>query len=372
MSMIGSGREGFTHLTPPPAARCDEGENFRAHTIARRRSVCAFVPWCVSRCCSRGHRHRLPIDPSPLATGRHLAAVGAEPQRSLEGLERSRPGWPGRSSRRGSRRVRVTVSLAGRRTRSRTVGCSPASAEATQAGGRDPQRAVLLRIGPPAGRPRERCVLGKGCVGPSGHGGAASATRFPGLKGCTSFRGALLVSRGWRGTHRRGWDGMDGRRGLTGPRPQRPRRVQKDQQAAASNEATSRTHGCPERRQGCATGMTPGALSCRRSAASLSRGDHMCVALTGTAVRGCPQTSRFWGGGSGSDSDSGSDASSSSSDSDSEEELATGPSKYLQASSSDDESDDGRRVVRSAKDKRYLELEETCKDMLNKQKINDW
>ena len=98
----------------------------------------------------------------------------------------------------------------------------------------------------------------------------------------------------------------------------------------------------------------------------------MCVALTGTAVRGCPQTSRFWGGGSGSDSDSGSDASSSSSDSDSEEELATGPSKYLQASSSDDESEDGRRVVRSAKDKRYLELEETCKDMLNKQKINDW
>jgi hypothetical protein len=89
-------------------------------------------------------------------------------------------------------------------------------------------------------------------------------------------------------------------------------------------------------------------------------------------VRGCAQTSRFWGGGSGSD-DSASDASSSSSDSDSEEELVTGPSKYLRDdSSSDDESDDGRRVVRSAKDKRYLELEETCKDMLNKQKINDW
>lgn len=86
---------------------------------------------------------------------------------------------------------------------------------------------------------------------------------------------------------------------------------------------------------------------------------------------GYVQTSRFWGGGSGSDSED-SDGSSSSSSSDSEEEQATGPSKYLNASSSDDESDDGKRVVRSAKDKRYLELEETCKDLLNKQKINDW
>jgi translation initiation factor 3 subunit C len=48
-------------------------------------------------------------------------------------------------------------------------------------------------------------------------------------------------------------------------------------------------------------------------------------------------------------------------------------SKYMTGTLSDsDESDDQRRVVRSAKDKRYNELAQTTEQMKNHMKINDW
>jgi len=82
-------------------------------------------------------------------------------------------------------------------------------------------------------------------------------------------------------------------------------------------------------------------------------------------------TSRFWGGGSDSEEDS--DKTASSDDSSEEETGNQGVSKFLRSDSDEsDDSDAGRRVVRSAKDKRFLEMGETCKEIQNKMKINDW
>merc|ERR1719183_1904330 len=96
--------------------------------------------------------------------------------------------------------------------------------------------------------------------------------------------------------------------------------------------------------------------------------------------------SKFWGGDSSdSGSDSGSESSSSSSNgsgssssgssssgSSSSSESDAGPSKYLQAGSSDSSSDEGVRVVRSAKDKRFIEARAIADEMRNKIKNNDW
>uniref|UniRef100_A0A061RYI4 Eukaryotic translation initiation factor 3 subunit C n=1 Tax=Tetraselmis sp. GSL018 TaxID=582737 RepID=A0A061RYI4_9CHLO len=72
---------------------------------------------------------------------------------------------------------------------------------------------------------------------------------------------------------------------------------------------------------------------------------------------------------SGSGSDSGSE-SDSDSDSDSSEE---GAGKFLRSDSdSDSDEDDQRGKVVSAKDRRYEELGDTCDQIRNKMKINDW
>ncbi|KAI7845552.1 hypothetical protein COHA_000843 [Chlorella ohadii] len=67
-----------------------------------------------------------------------------------------------------------------------------------------------------------------------------------------------------------------------------------------------------------------------------------------------------------SDSDSSSSSSSSSGSS-----RKKGASRFLMGSS-DSESEDERRVVRSAKDKAYDELRATCNEIKNKMHINDW
>jgi hypothetical protein len=74
--------------------------------------------------------------------------------------------------------------------------------------------------------------------------------------------------------------------------------------------------------------------------------------------------------GSSSSSD-GSDSDSSSSSSGSEKGGAKGASRFLMGSS-ESESEDERRVVRSAKDKATRELEATCAELRNKMHINDW
>mmetsp|Transcript_6417 Transcript_6417/g.40087 ORF Transcript_6417/g.40087 Transcript_6417/m.40087 type:complete len:910 (-) Transcript_6417:867-3596(-) len=91
--------------------------------------------------------------------------------------------------------------------------------------------------------------------------------------------------------------------------------------------------------------------------------------------------SRFWAA-SSSDSSSeeeeedvttSTETSSEESDSDGEEQQRTAKaSKYLAGDSDSDSSDDGRRVIRSAKEKRHAELANTYEEMINKTKINDW
>eukprot|EP00894_Picocystis_sp_ML_P004900 jgi/Pico_ML_1/55417/g1103.t2 len=93
--------------------------------------------------------------------------------------------------------------------------------------------------------------------------------------------------------------------------------------------------------------------------------------------------SRFWAASSSSSSESdgeeedvttsSTDTSTDGSDSDGEEQQRTAKaSKYLAGDSDTDSSDDGRRIIRSNKEKRHAELAGTYEEMINKTKINDW
>lgn len=72
-------------------------------------------------------------------------------------------------------------------------------------------------------------------------------------------------------------------------------------------------------------------------------------------------------------SDEESDEDNDSDDSD-ESGSATGADRFLRDAASDSESDeeDGTKVVKSAKDKRFEELEATVRSIENAEKINDW
>ncbi|KAL4433586.1 hypothetical protein ABPG75_000027 [Micractinium tetrahymenae] len=74
---------------------------------------------------------------------------------------------------------------------------------------------------------------------------------------------------------------------------------------------------------------------------------------------------------SSDDGSSDSDSSSSSGSSSSGSSRKKGASRFLMGSS-DSESEDERRVVRSAKDKAHDELRATCNEIKNKMHINDW
>ena len=80
---------------------------------------------------------------------------------------------------------------------------------------------------------------------------------------------------------------------------------------------------------------------------------------------------RFFAGSSGSDSDSSSD---SGSDSDNEEVKGkvTGGKNQWNLSSSDSDSEDEGRVVKSGKTKRFEALQTTTEDIKKKIRINDW
>lgn len=78
--------------------------------------------------------------------------------------------------------------------------------------------------------------------------------------------------------------------------------------------------------------------------------------------------SRFFNAGSSSESES------DHSESDEQETLRV-PSKFARGAAADDESSEGeptKRVVRSAKDRRFDELQDTIKQLKNHININDW
>ena len=74
------------------------------------------------------------------------------------------------------------------------------------------------------------------------------------------------------------------------------------------------------------------------------------------------------------DSDKDSDDESDDDDSDSDSGSETGANRFLKDASSDSESDDEdvNKVLKSAKDKRFDELEATIRLIENAQRINDW
>lgn len=78
--------------------------------------------------------------------------------------------------------------------------------------------------------------------------------------------------------------------------------------------------------------------------------------------------SRFWAAGSDSEADdttSAEETSNDASSSDSDSDAPKGASRFLMGSS-DSDSEDDRRVVRSAKDRRYEELSATCEELRHK------
>ncbi|KAK9812688.1 hypothetical protein WJX72_002071 [[Myrmecia] bisecta] len=89
-------------------------------------------------------------------------------------------------------------------------------------------------------------------------------------------------------------------------------------------------------------------------------------------------SSRFWAAGSDSDEESATESeevtassvSGSGSDSDSDAPKK-GVGRFM-VGSSDSDSEDDKRVVKSAKDRRYEELRATCDEIRNKMHINDW
>ena len=93
-------------------------------------------------------------------------------------------------------------------------------------------------------------------------------------------------------------------------------------------------------------------------------------------------TSRFFARGSSSEEDTESETeettteeetTSSDESSDEEDQQKSGVNRFLRDDSDDEsDSDEARRVVRSAKDKRFDEIKQTAEEIRNKIKINDW
>lgn len=101
--------------------------------------------------------------------------------------------------------------------------------------------------------------------------------------------------------------------------------------------------------------------------------------------------SRFWGRGAESedddddstdeeDSEESSEEEESSNDSDDESETESdsdssdrgSASRFLGDSDSDESGEEERRVVRSARERRFAELQSTCEELKKKMNINDW
>ncbi|DBA87382.1 hypothetical protein WJX77_002170 [Trebouxia sp. C0004] len=88
--------------------------------------------------------------------------------------------------------------------------------------------------------------------------------------------------------------------------------------------------------------------------------------------------SRFWAAGSDSEEESESEVEETSSEEESDSSSSSdegsqkkGPSRFM-IGSSDSDSEDDKRVIRSAKDRRFDELQATCHEIRNKVNINDW